>query len=633
MSKYIRPLFWIFLAAASIFFVHLGAASLWDEDETLYASCAREMMQRGDWVVPVFNGQLFPDKPPLMFWLMMGGFKLFGTNEFGARFFSAVLGLGTAWLTYFLGRRLFNSRVGLWAGLITASTIIFTVSARAATVDSALVFVTTLAMLCFVEWIGQNGQGTADSGQGRVDGGQWAVGSDASAKQRLRVEKSPQQFAICNLQLTICNQNIFRYVFVLLFYVSLGLAVLAKGPVGFLLPMASLGLFLMFVNARQNDESNAVPADSGWKTRWHGLRQFFSPGNFLKSLWQLRPVTGVVVVLAVALPWYILVGMRTDGQWLDLFFGKFNFRPFTQPILGHGGPMWYYIPAVFVGFFPWSVFLGPVGIAVMQRIRERHPWGNSYLLAACWFGASFVFWSICSTKLPHYVLPAYPALALMTAGFLEAWIADPFRVNRLWITNAWFATMAVGVGMAVAIPFVARVYLPGEEWLGLIGLILVLGGGLSWYFARHKQRERAIIAFAACSAAFLTAMFGFAAIRVDRHQNAKPLIAAIHRDCHDAPTVCSYRFFRQSMVYYAGGPIARYESADQLESLLDGPKPVYILTLDQYVAELEHEHPGELREFTRQRRFLAADDMVVLEKIPPGELPATAVRPTPLKRQ
>ena len=72
-------------------------------DEALYASCAREMFQRGDWVVPWFNGHMFPEKPVLMFWTMMAGFESFGVNELGARFFSAVLGVATALSAFPLG--------------------------------------------------------------------------------------------------------------------------------------------------------------------------------------------------------------------------------------------------------------------------------------------------------------------------------------------------------------------------------------------------------------------------------------------------------------------------------------------------------------------------------------------------
>ena len=95
--------------------------------------------------------------------------------------------------------------------------------------------------------------------------------------------------------------------------------------------------------------------------------------NFLKSLWQLRPITGAIVILAVALPWYIMVGLRTDGVWLEQFFAKFNLRPFMQPILGHSGPFWLHVPYLLIGFFPWSVFLGPAIIETIRRIRDRDP--------------------------------------------------------------------------------------------------------------------------------------------------------------------------------------------------------------------------------------------------------------------
>ena len=75
------------------------------------------MSVRGDWVVPTFNTGVFYDKPPLMFWLMMGSFKLLGASEFSARLPAAILAIGTALATYHLARRLFSAEVGFWAGL------------------------------------------------------------------------------------------------------------------------------------------------------------------------------------------------------------------------------------------------------------------------------------------------------------------------------------------------------------------------------------------------------------------------------------------------------------------------------------------------------------------------------------
>ena len=206
MPQQVRYQLWIVAAAGLIFFTNLGGAALWDMDEALYTSCAREMFQRGDWVVPMFNGHMFPEKPPLMFWTMIGGFELFGINEFGARFFSGVFGVATALAAFHLGRILFNARVGLWAGLITASTIIFTVSARAATVDSGLTLATTAAFLLFVI---------------------------ALKESRDKRSSSP------TLKL--------RYAIPM--YACIGVAVLAKGPVGMLLPLAAMGLYLVVRDA------------------------------------------------------------------------------------------------------------------------------------------------------------------------------------------------------------------------------------------------------------------------------------------------------------------------------------------------------------------------------------------------
>ena len=595
----------IIAAAAIIFFTCLGAASLWDEDETLYASIAREMLQRNDWVVPMFNGHMFPEKPPLMFWVMIAGFEIFGQSEFAARFFSAVLGVGTALLTYHLGRLLFGPRAGFWAGLIAASSIIFTVSARAATVDSALAFVSTLTLLCFVAAL-------------RAQGSWFGVQHSTEGNS---LSRAVPQFAVCSKEPAI------SFVLFALLYACLGVAILAKGPVGFLLPMAGLGLFLMIVNSRrENSSAGDTPRLLGWKQKCVAILRTFSPKNFLKSLWQLRPITGAIVVLCVALPWYIMVGQRTGGLWLEQFFAKFNFRPFMQPILGHSGPFWLHVPFLLVGFFPWSVFLGPMIIETVRRIRDADPRRNGYLLLTCWFSVFFVFWSICSTKLPHYVLPVYPALALLTGRFLETWIAEPARVGPSWMKNAWISLIVAGLAITAAGSITAHILLPGEELIGSVGLILAAGGCLCLYFANRRHSQKVVTVFACTAVVFLTAVFGFAAQRVDRHQNAKRLLALISRDSAEPAPVCAYRFFRQSMVYYAGHPVQCCDNAEQLQQFLEKEPQAYVITLDKYQAEVEGANPGRFRQLARERRFLATDQMVVFAPADAGDSDQTANR-------
>ena len=273
-------------------------------------------------------------------------------------------------------------------------------------------------------------------------------------------------------------------------------------------------------------------------------------------------------------------------------------------------------PVVLIGFFPWSVFLGPAAIDAIRRIRDRDPHRDAYILLACWFSLFFIFWSICSTKLPHYVLPAYPALALLTGCFLETWIAQPARVGPSWMKNAWITTIVVGLCIIVAVGIVAWIYLPGEELIGLIGLILIVGGGLCLYYAKLQDRRRAAIVFACTAVIFLTAMFGFAAQRVDRHQNAKRLLAQIRSDSTESAPICAYRFFRQSMVYYAGHPVQYCDTPEQLQQFVEKEPHAYVITLDKYEKEIKQKMPGHFRILSQEQRFLAKDDMVVLAPNP-----------------
>jgi 4-amino-4-deoxy-L-arabinose transferase-like glycosyltransferase len=594
MRQLVRHQLWITAAAALVFFTNLGATCLWDLDEALYTSIAREMWQRGDWVVPMYNGDMFPEKPPLMFWLMIGGFKLFGVTEFAARFSSAALGIGTALATYHLGRRLFRPEVGLWAGLIVASTIIFTVSARAATVDTALTFATTLVMLLFVI-----GRGT--------EGWRQEIGKQGSGEKT----DAPRSTRYAPLVSWLTWASI---------YALAGVAMLGKGPVGMLLPIASLGLFLLIANqsAAAPSAASSSAAPLTWLGRlWAYVRALlrpFAPANFLHTLWQMRPLTALVVVGVVALPWYALVGLRTDGAWLTQFVEKFNLGPFVKPFLGHRGPFFYHFLAVLIGFFPWSVFLGQTVVHAIRQLRDRHPCQAAYVLLACWIGVFFVFWSACSTKLPHYVLPAYPALALLTAAFLDNWLSTATLTQRGWFRGAMATLIGAGVGMAVALPIVAAIFLPGEGLLGLVGLVLIAGGVVCLVCLEREQRQHMLAAFAVTSVLFITAIFGFAAVRVDRHQHSPALAAEIRKASAGPPQIAAYGFLQASMVFYAGGTVPCFDDAEHLRQFLSTAPQPYIFTTDQYEAEIQQQFPGQLGVLARRPRFLGRGEVLVLSR-------------------
>jgi 4-amino-4-deoxy-L-arabinose transferase-like glycosyltransferase len=339
----------------------------------------------------------------------------------------------------------------------------------------------------------------------------------------------------------------------------------------------------------------------------------------------MRPLTGIVVAGAIACPWFIWAAVR-DPEMLRTFFAKFNYRPFTEPILGHSGPFWYYVPVILIGFYPWSAFLGQSAVALVRRLRARDRWTAGHILLACWFGVFLVFWSICRTKLPHYLLPTYPALALLTACFLHNLIAHPEQINRRWLRLDLSTTMLAGAGLVVGFPIVAAFFVPGEWWLGSVGFILLVGAGYAlWLFSRNQNR-RAVAAFAVMSVAWITAIFGFAAIRIDRYQFSKPLAADIQQHASGPRQIAGYRFIRESLVFYTGQSIVECRSVEDLKAFLSKATDPYVITVDEHVEDIEAHFPGQFRELVRRPRFLHPGEVVVLARQFGSHIPLTADR-------
>ena len=228
------------LVAGVIFFFKLGDAPLWDRDEPRNAGCAAEMIAANDWVVPIFNAELRTHKPVLLYWLMMSSYAFFGVNEFGARFFSALLGIGCVLLTYGMGRRLFSASVGFWSGLILCSTIMFGVAARAATPDSLLIFCGTLAISLFVLFAFDPRR--------------------ESYEQTGRFPKQVWQAA--------------------LIYAAMGLGVLAKGPVGLVVPTAVIGMYLLIIRL----EPRSIKGNAGDHRQTFRSRSSVQAGALLEDL-------------------------------------------------------------------------------------------------------------------------------------------------------------------------------------------------------------------------------------------------------------------------------------------------------------------------------------------------------------
>ena len=511
-----RQLTIVALVAVVVVFTNLGGPRLWDRDEPRNAGCAAEMLARGDLITPVFDGELRTHKPILLYWLLMVSYAVFGVSEFSARFWSAAFGVGTALLTYAMGRRLFSPQVGFWGAIAVVTTLMFDVAARAATPDSVLIFWSTAAIAVFV-W------GTFPA----VKQGGRSVGPD----------------------------RVFpRWSLAALMYGCMGMAMLAKGPVGLVLPTAVIGMF-MLVHGLPTDTTARTQGGTGSCAAWvRWLLRPFEPRHFVQTCWRMRPLTALGISLAVALPWYLAVSWRTDGQWVRGFLLDHNLGRAAQSLEGHGGSLFFYPLALLVGFFPWSVFAVPTALETSRRIRRQDPQWAGYVLAVCWIGVYVGLFSLARTKLPSYITPCYPAVALLTAGFLDAWMRGRALSASYWPLAALACLGAVGIGVMVIVPLAAARVLPGEQGLALLGGIPLLTAVLAYVIVRRQAIGGAVRVFGLGAVLLMTSLFAVGAARVDSHQTFDSFVATMNRLSPD-PEIGTLGVLEPSWVFYTGRPL------------------------------------------------------------------------------
>ena len=338
----------------ALFFYGLGGIGLVGPDEPRYAAVAREMLTTGDYITPRLYGMPWFEKPPLMYWLAAAGYKLFGVNEAGARFPSALSATICIFLIYWCGRKLWDRASGFLATLVAATSIGSFAFARAASMDMLLTACLTAALVFFL-----------------------FAFNDAAPRRRL----------------WLCTA-----------YASLGFGVLAKGPIALVLPGLSLGGFVLLRGRREE---------------W---REWYPAG-----LW---------ITFGVAAPWYLLCTIPNGWQFLQTFFMSHNVERFVSTIFGHDRSLFFFFPVLLLLTFPWTFLL----ISAARRTFGR----NDHLLL-WWAAVPFVFFSFSGSKLPGYILPMVPPLALLIGKELLQPASRVYRV-AVFIEAGTMAFIGVAFG-------------------------------------------------------------------------------------------------------------------------------------------------------------------------------------------
>ncbi len=574
----------IIFAAGLVFFTNLGAAALFDEDEPKNAVCGREMFLRGDWIVPTFNHELRTDKPILVYWVMLTSYTAFGISEFAARFGSSLLAVGTSLWVYHLGRKLFQAEVGLWSAIVLCTCLMFSAVGRSVTPDSTLIFCTTAAFLAYV-WATAVRHGGRF---GNVDGTELS-------------RRSWQEFVPAT------------WLHAVPMYVAMGFAVLAKGPIGVLLPCTIIGLFLLIRQQLDQRLVQPEPVPRVWWQRWCiTTLQTLNPMRILRGSLAMRVPLGALIVAAIALPWYVTVGIQTEGEWLAGFLGGHNVGRFLKPMENHRGPFVYYVPVVLMGTLPWSVFLPLAVWRSAQRLRMKGTGHASDLFLVVWAAAWIGFFSMAKTKLPNYVLPAYPALALLVGSYLTQWRREAATFGGISFRHACRIQAAVGALILVGFPFAATYFLPDEWWLGFIGLFPLVGAGVAYGYVCQHQRLRAVRTLAISAVALAVTVVGICPAWVARHQDGLTFGRYIQALPNSAEaTLATYEYFAPNLVFYAERHVHRLKKTQIAEFFETHPEGL-LLTRDDRLDQLEDALPHDVTVLTKQRRFLRQHNLVLL---------------------
>lgn len=538
----------------------LGGSRLWDQDEGYYASVAVEMNSRGDWLVPTFNQELFAHKPPLMYWGMLAGFKLFGVNEFSARFVSAVFGTGMVLLTYWLGRMIFGKMTGWIGALVLLSSVMFTVVARSATADAHLGFFVLLAIALWVD-------------QARE-----------SQNESLPMIRSWRWFWI---------------------YSAIAGGILAKGPIGFAFPVAILGVMTLLWGAPQ------VATTGTWLSWTKRCWQ-----RFWVSFWSMRPVLGGMVLLGLAGPWFIWMQWTTGGEFLSEFFGVHHFERFSQPMDNHSGPIYYYIVSCLIGFFPWTSFAIPIGLHYLDRQRWQQDRMAMRLLTV-WMGFYFGIFSIASTKLPNYVIPVYPAVAISIAIYVSRWGQG---VTRTWALAGWFFMLGSGA-LLLGVPVLLQQATQVQEWLtqrlsidralfpaigtlSLMGIVLVLGAFAGVVLAVREESKRMVWLLSGISCCFVFVLWQRVVPAIDTFQTPQQIALEClddgdgsNLDREHEPVVLG--MFRPSMVFYSRRTL-EFSPREHLIDVLNARRPEVVVLQDP---DEDQEHALVTHGYRETRRY------------------------------
>lgn len=455
-----QSVFILLVACFVLFWWRLGTLGLIDPDEPFYALTAKEMVQMNEWFVPHIFGHPQFEKPVGYYWMVAACYKVFGINEFAGRFPTAVFGTLIVFLVYFFTASWWNERAGFLSALVLASGLEFTVMSRLMLTDIALAFF--IAASLFSYWLA------------------------------LHEERR-------------------KNLWILLHFVFVGLAVLTKGPVGWMTGAMATAAFLLVTK-------RSYP----FRGRWFWI----SFGTYL----------------LIALPWYLFMLSKFGWPYFNEFFIHENLGRFWKAEHPTNDKAYYYLVILAVGSLPWMPML-----AMWVKRAIRDPRDEQMTFLWCWLWTSFIFLTCVASKLPSYIFYLFIPLAMCVGKTIDDFLTHGFRTKGERFLVYGLCVVQIAACFGAELIKVAR---PVASPAIMMGVVLVLAMVL---LALRNYRGW-IAGHAIATAMMIIGALTFAREHVDKMSSARNIAAALMEKRTAGEPILADIFLVRGIRFYTGEP-------------------------------------------------------------------------------
>lgn len=467
----------ITLVVLSYFFFMFGNSllSLTGPDEVFYTQTAKEMVQHKTWMTPILFGQPQFEKPVLTYWLLRIGFMFFGVTSFGARFFPALFAMLGVLAVYGLGVVGFrDEKKAFISSLVLMSGGLYIGLAR--TVFTDMIFSVLILFSLASFFLGY-------------------------AREQRKAEG------------------------MLFFFIFSGLAVLAKGPLGLLIPFLAVVFFLLH-------EKNM---------KFILCREFF---------------LGFLLFLLIALPWYVVMIRKFGASFNHEFFYNDHWRRIVEA--EHSvNDTWYFYPVSILGcLFPWSLY----AIVSLFNLPGRFK-GNTtslYWFLASWVFAVFFVFQPAHSKLVSYIFPAFGAFALMTGDFISQALTVAPKNNRAF-SFASFGTLAILLLVPIAFMGSAAKfskYIPSKTPIYILIAVSFFLFFLMLFFTLRREYFKNLITLSFVLPMLFLTVVSTAQKNFEPYVSSKDACAYLVKNYDVRGTILCSRFYVRGVRYYTDKPVA-----------------------------------------------------------------------------